>query len=173
MNKKKKLMTLVICLSAAVLLLPGCGRQEPETADGGILMEKSTAEWTKVLEENCGVSGIGRPQGTARESWQLCGNTYIVTFKIDREMTQTLTDGYAQSLWRACEKAAAGSNQSSSGYRYSDMREAVKMQEPLNYYIWYYTVGKQKYRLGLYSTNMETGMPGGLILKIEPWKQAL
>ncbi len=166
-GKKELLMTLVICL--LLTLCCSCGRQEVRTADGGILMEKTRADWTGVIEENCGIAGFGRPAGTAKETWQLDENTYVVTFEIDAEMTQELVDGYAQSVWRACEKAAGYSNQSASGYRYRDMNEASKRQEPLDYYIWYYTVGGQKYRLGLYSTNMESGIPGGLVLKIEPW----
>ena len=47
--------------------------------------------------------------------------------------------------------------------------EASRLQEPLNYYIWYYFAKQREYRVGIYPTMMEEGRPGGLILRIERW----
>lgn len=171
MKKRYERITLAICIFA--LLLSGCGGQSAQQpACGGVLMEKSGAAWTRIIEKHCGgLTDLGKPKGTAKEDWKLEKGTYTVIFEIDEEMTQELVDGYAQNLWRTCEKASAESNQSANGYCYSSMEEAMKRQEPLNYYIWYYEVGKDRYRLGLYSTNMEYGIPGGLVLKIQPWNR--
>lgn len=168
MKMRKETAALSICLIVTALV-SGCRGEAEASLEGQVIMEKSAAEWTKVIAEDCGISDFGRPKGTVKETLKKDKEIYTVTFEIDDEMTQELMDGYAQSVWRACEKAAAASNRSSSGYIYDDMLQACKRQEPLNYYIWYYTVEKQKFRLGLYSTNMEEDRPGGLVLKIEAW----
>lgn len=132
-------------------------------------MEESTAPWTKVVETSCKIQGFGKPVGTVKETLLETADSWEVTFSIDEEMTQTMVDGYAQAVWRACEMRSGEANRSGSGSRYDSMEEAEKRQEPLNYYIWYYRAGEETFRLGLYPTNMETGVPGGLVLRIERW----
>lgn len=168
MMRIKRAVALLLCL---VVLFPAvsCTGQETAGSTGRVIMEKTAAEWTETVEEKCGIAEFGRPVGTVRETLREEKGTLTVTFEIDDEMTQELVDGYAQSVWRACEKAGTGSNRNSSGVVYDDMSEACRRQEPLNYYIWYYKIDRQKFRVGIYSTNMEENRPGGLVLRIEKW----
>ncbi|MCI9640202.1 hypothetical protein AALA22_02370 [Anaerovoracaceae bacterium 41-7] len=170
MKVKIRTITLVSFAAVMMFLVTACSGKTQVQTKGQILMEKSCAAWTDVIEKACEIKDFGRPCGTAKESLEVVDGTYSILFDIDEEMNQELVDGYAQSVWRACEKRSGESNQSSSGYHYASMTEASKRQEPLNYYIWYYRAGEQKFRVGLYPTNMETGIPGGLVLRIEPWE---
>ena len=170
MKTEIRTITLVLCMAVMLLLMSGCRDSVQVQTKGQVLMEKSSAPWTEVIEEACEIKGFGRPCGTAKEVLEEVDGTYNILFEIDEEMDQALVDGYAQSVWRACERRSGESNQSSSGYHYASMSEASKRQEPLNYYIWYYKAGEQRFRLGLYPTAMETGVPGGLVLRIEPWE---
>lgn len=168
MMKIKRAAALLLCLA---VLFPAAGCTEQETAGdaGRVIMEKTAAEWTQTVEEKCGISEFGKPVGTVRETLREKEGVLTVTFEIDDEMTQELVDGYAQSVWRACEKAGAGSNRNSGGAVYDDMSEACRRQEPFDYYIWYYKIDRQRFRVGIYSTNMEENRPGGLVLRIEKW----
>lgn len=168
MMRIKRAAILFLCL-AALSAFTGCTGQETTETDGRVIMEKTAAEWTETVEEKCGIAEFGKPVGTVRETLQEKEGVLTVTFEIDDEMTQELVDGYAQGVWRACEKAGTGSNRNSSGAVYDDMRQACRRQEPLNYYIWYYKIDRQKFRVGIYSTNMEENRPGGLVLRIEKW----
>ncbi len=49
-----------------------------------------------------------------------------------------------------------------NGYLYDEAWDAERSQIPLNYYIWYYTVNHKEFRVGIYPTNLEDGIPGGL-----------
>lgn len=136
---------------------------------GAVISEQSDAPWTVQADKRYGLGAAGRPGFSKKELYtEIESGGYIVTFFIENAMTQQLIDGYAQSVWRACEKAAAEENQSSSGYSYKEMRQAGKRQEPFDYYLWYYKFRGQKYRVGIYSTEMENGISGGLVLKVEP-----
>ena len=92
-----------------------------------------------------------------------------VTFEIDEEITQEMVDGYAKSVWDACVEADGGRMHSCNGYLYDEAWDAERSQIPLNYYIWYYTVNHKEFRVGIYPTNLEDGIPGGIVLKIERW----
>ena len=172
MREKKRTKMIAACL-LILILLAGCGRQSPVSAGEGILMDDTDAPWTAVIEEKCGISGFGRPFGTVKESLEEKKGVFTVTFEIDEEITDTIVDGYARSVWKAClDLGKGGTPRSAAGWLYSDISDARRNQEPLDYYIWYYYDGEQKYRLGLYSTNMEEGRPGGLVLRIEKWDTA-
>lgn len=136
---------------------------------GAVISERSDVLWEEQADKRYGLVAAGRPAFTKREIYKAHEDGgCTVTFFIDGNVTPQLIDGYAQSVWRACEKAAAEENQSSSGYGYREMREAGRRQEPFDYYLWYYRFRGQKYRVGIYSTEMEAGVSGGLVLKIEP-----
>ncbi|MEE0516085.1 MAG: hypothetical protein UC961_10585 [Emergencia sp.] len=143
----------------------GCGRD----GYGAVISERSDGLWAVQADKRYGLGAAGSPVFTRRELYtETEKGGCTVTFFIDGIVTQQLIDGYGQSVWRACEKAAAEENQSGSGYGYKEMRQAGKLQEPVDSYLWYYRFRGQKYRIGIYSTEMENGVSGGLVLKIEP-----
>lgn len=166
---KKGLAAAAVLLS---LLMTGCGPGEKYADHGArVLMEASGADWTREAEAFWGLSGLGRPYGTAFEEaafdpekalWQ-------VSFDLREPVTQTLMDGYAQAVWNACLQAG-GQPESSSGFGYTALDQAERGQEPLNYYLWYYHAGNKRFQVGLYSSDMAEGRPGGLVLEVRRWK---
>lgn len=166
MKKSGIVIFVIFCL----LICTSCAKDEPEESrEAATLMETSDENWVKEVKKDCGITGFGRPLGTVRETLEEKKGRWKITFDIDEEITQEVVDGYARAVWEACEKTNQGRLHNSGGYLYDDTEEARRRQEPLDYYIWYYHFGKKEFRAGVYSTNMEDGIPGGIVLKIERW----
>ena len=162
---------LIIMVIGFTIFGAACG--SARSADHGMraFMEASAADWVKTIEKDCMITGFGRPFGTVKETLHKDGEQMVwrVTFEIDEDMSQAIVDGYAKAVWDACVEADGGRMHSCNGYLYDDAADARRSQVPLNYYIWYYTVGHKEFRVGVYPTNMEDGIPGGVVLKIERW----
>lgn len=163
---------LVMMMIGIMIVSSSCGAGD-KYADYGMktLMERSTQEWTKVIEKECKIRGFGRPYGTVKETLDKDEDKMVwkVSFEIDDEITQKIVDGYAKAVWDACVKADGGRLHSCNGYLYDEAWDAERRQVPLNYYIWYYSVNHKEFRVGIYPSNMEDGIPGGIVLKIERW----
>lgn len=170
MNGRKRI-GLVMMMACCLWFCTACGQG---TGDSSVktLMETTGAEWPSKIERACSLQGLGTPLGTVKETYTAKKDTWQVRFSIDEEMTQVLVDGYAKAIWEACVEASGGRPHSCNHYIYSDFTEARRQQEPLDYYIWYYFVENQEYRVGIYPTMLEEGVPGGLILRIEAWRDA-
>lgn len=130
------------------------------------LMEASSAEWVERVEKECRISGFGRPFGTERETLIEKPGSVKVIFDIDEVITRKLLDGYVKAVWDACVTANEGRLRNSNGYVYDDFSEAEKAQEPLPYYIWYYSVDQVERRVGVYPSNLTKGYGGGIVLEI-------
>ena len=163
---------LLMMMIGVIFLGTACGAGA-KYADYGMktLMEASTADWVKTIEKDCKITGFGRPYGTVKETLDKDEKKMVwrVTFEIDEEITQEMVDGYAKSVWDACVEADGGRMHSCNGYLYDEAWDAERSQIPLNYYIWSYTVNHKEFRVGIYPTNLEDGIPGGIVLKIERW----
>ncbi len=153
---------LLLCVSCE----ENTGEDSRET---GILTEASQADWTREVEKDCGIKGFGRPIGASEEKLKEKKQQWKITFRIDEQVTQKLIDDYARAVWEACEETNGSRLHNSAGYLYEDADEARRQQEPFDYYIWYYRNGKKEFRVGIFSTDMEDGVPGGIVLKLERW----
>lgn len=164
-----KKRTMIICLLMCLAVLTFC-RASFHSEEKGIrvLSEHSDAEWVGVLEEECGIKAFGRPYSTFSETLEQNRKDRIwrITFELDEQITMPLLQGYVQSVWDACVTANGGRVRSGSGFLYDEPAQAMKLQEPFPYYIWYYSVDQIIYRVGIFPTNMKDGIGGGIILKI-------
>lgn len=168
-----KKLILVMLIIAMMLVSGACGKAGEKYADYGMktLMETSTEDWVGVIEKDCFLRDLGRPYGTVKETLDKDEKEMIwtLTFEIDEDITQAIVDGYAKSVWDACVAADGGRMHSCNGYLYDEAWDAKRRQAPLDYYIWYYSVNHKEYRVGIYPSNLEDGIPGGIVLKIERW----
>ena len=170
MGKRTRKIRLTTFLLILILLFcNSCGTSTDKSVK--ILMETSTEAWPAKLEKACGLKDLGCPLGTVKEEYSAKKGVYEVRFSIDEAMSQTLVDGYAKAVWQSCVEAGGGRPHSCNYYIYGNFKEACRQQEPLSYYIWYYFLDQKEYRVGIYPTNLEEGEPGGLVLRIEKWKQ--
>ena len=153
-----------------LLLCVSCEENtEEDSRETGILTEASQADWTREVEKDCGIKGFGRPTGASEEKLKEKKQQWKITFRIDEQVTQKLIDDYARAVWEACEETNGSRLHNSAGYLYEDADEARRQQKPFDYYIWYYRNGKKEFRVGIFSTDMEDGVPGGIVLKLERW----
>lgn len=158
----------VLCIG---ILCFCCGCETGRDSSLKVLRETSAEKWPEEVEKDCGLTGLGCPLGTVKEEYTKEESVQEIRFTIDEEMSQSLVDGYAKSVWETCVNASGARPHSSRYYIYGNVKEACRRQEPLDYYIWYYFVDSKEYRVGIYPTTMEEGLPGGLVLRIERWRK--
>lgn len=161
-----------MALGVLMLGLLGLFREESISVRGQILAEPAddAALWAEDAERDWGIRDFGQPVRTVSAVY-LTGRdedgTYRqLIFQIEGKLTQQEMDGYVQSLWRACEKASGASNRRVSGWIYDDMEAARRQQEPLDYYMWKYSIGAENFHMGVYSTEMALGKPGGIVVEV-------
>ena len=165
-----KIRGIAVFIIFFLLLCVSCEENtEEDSRETGVLTEASQADWTREVEKDCGIKGFGRPLGTSEEKLKEKKQQWKITFRIDEQVTQKLIDDYARAVWEACEETNGSRLHNSAGYLYEDADEARRQQEPFDYYIWYYRNGKKEFRVGIFSTDMEDGVPGGIVLKLERW----
>lgn len=138
-------------------------------------MAATDSGWTKIIEKECGISGFGRPYGAVEETMEIKEDlktgkkSWTVVFQIDEKITEAMILGYAKAVWEACIKTDGDPMHSANRYYYDEVTQARRKQEPLDYYLWYYFTEEKEYQIGVYSTEMEKGKPGGIVLKVQEW----
>lgn len=176
MKKIIMLICLVVCLTGVIACqayLHGEKAEDDAAAAARVIpkMESSNAPWAETVSKNCKIQDIGRPYGTVKETLKEQENSWQITFEIDETVSEELLKEYVKSIWASCEKANGGRLKNSTGKLYDSFEHAERAQDPLPYYIWYYSVEQVKYRVGIYPTNLERGFGGGIVMQIEKWNK--
>lgn len=166
MKKRTIILISLICLAVLIFCRASFHSEDENAGAIRTLSEHSYADWVKTVEQDCGLKAFGRPFGTARETLVQRDGLWKITFELDENITPLLLTGYVQSVWDACVLANGGRVKSGSGFLYDRPDQAMKLQEPFPYYIWYYSVNQVQYRVGIFPSTMEEGIGGGIVLKI-------